>query len=189
MSHEDQTRWDEKHRRSLTAPVIQPPPPPPLFAHVEHLFPSQGSALDIACGRGEGAVWLASRGLTYRGADISPVAIEMARKFASAYPFGGRCSFEVWDLDRGLPPGEPVELIFCHMFRPKALYEAMIGRVRPGGLLAIAALSEVGGQSGAYRCKPGELRGAFGHLDILDEGEGDGVARILVRKTASSQTL
>lgn len=186
MSEEDRRRWDDKHRRSVPPPAIEPPPPPPLFAHVEQHFPTEGRALDIACGRGEGAVWLASRGLDYRGIDVSPVAVEMARSFASAYSYGDRCSFEVWDVDDGLPPGKPVDLLFCHMFRPVGLYGEMIERVAPGGVVAVAALSEVGGKTGPYRCEPGELRLAFGGLEILDEGEGDGVVRILARKRRSS---
>lgn len=182
MSREDQQTWDRKHSRSMPAPVIQPPPPPPLFAHVEQEFPREGRALEIACGRGEGAVWLASRGLDYHGVDVSPVAIDMARRFVDAYRLGDRCRLEVWDLNEGLPPGEPVDLLFCHMFRDPRLYEGMIERVMPGGLVAMAVLSVVGGQAGAYRARPGELRNAFGHLDVLDEGEGDGVARILARK-------
>lgn len=183
MSGQDRRSWDRRHARSAPAPVLRPPPPPPLFAHVETLFPTKGEALDIACGRGEGAVWLAGRGLTCKGVDVSPVAIQKARSLAAAYGFGGRCRFEVWDLDDGLPPGDPVDLVFCHMFRDQHLYESMVNRVSPGGLVAIAVLSEVGGPSGDYRARRAELHDAFGHLEILDEGEGDGVARILVRRS------
>ena len=179
MSEEDREFWDGKHARSLLAPVIQPPPAPPLFAHVEDHFPTEGRALGIACGRGEGAVWLASRGLEYRGVDVSPVAIEMARSLVEAYGFEDRCRLEVWDLDRGLPPGDQVDVLFCHMFRDPRLYEPMIERVAPGGLIAVAVLSEVGGKRGDFRARPGELADAFGHLDVLDQGEGDGVARLL----------
>lgn len=182
MSREDQETWNRKHARSMPAPVIRPPPPPPLFAHVEKEFPREGKVLEIACGRGEGAVWLASRGLEYHGVDVSPVAIEMARGFVDAYRLGDRCRLEVWDLDEGLPPGDPVDLLFSHMFRDPALYQAMIHRVVPGGLLAVGVLSDVGGPPGEFRAGPGELREAFGHFDVVDEGEGDGVARILVRK-------
>jgi trans-aconitate methyltransferase len=136
VSSDDQRLWDDRHRQSIPAPVIEPPPPPPLFAHVADHFPTKGHALDIACGRGEGAVWLASRGLDYRGVDFSPVAIEMARQLVSNYPYADRCRFEVWDLDDGLPPGDQVDLLFCHMFRARDLYEPMIERVVPGGLIA-----------------------------------------------------
>lgn len=182
VSDKDRERWDHKHARSALAPVIEPPPAPPLFAHVEHHFPTEGRVLEIACGRGEGAVWLASRGLTYWGVDISPVAIDMARDLVGAYGFEDECHLQVWDLDDGLPPGDHVDLVFCHMFRDPGLYEAMVDRVAPDGLVAVAALSEVGGKPGEYRCGPGELRDAFGHLEVIDEGEGEGMARILVRK-------
>lgn len=171
---------------SLPSPVIEPPPAPPVFAHVSGLFPREGEALDIACGRGEAAVWLASRGMSYHGVDISPVAIEMASRLVAAYGLVGRCELHTWDLDDGLPPGDPVDLLFCHMFRDENLYGAMVDRVRPGGLLAVATLSEVAGQQGGFRARPGELRAAFGHLEILDEGESGGVARILVRKGEAS---
>jgi SAM-dependent methyltransferase len=182
MSRRDREHWDRKHSRSVPAPALNPPPPPPVFAHLEHHFPREGFALDIACGRGEGAAWLASRGMEYRGVDISPVAVRIAQALIAASGLSERCHFEVWDLDDGLPPGEPVDLLFCHMFRDPALYEAMVDRIGTGGLLAMAALSEVGAEPGEYRCRPGELRDAFRHLEIIDEGERQGLAWILAKK-------
>jgi hypothetical protein len=58
----------------------------------------------------------------------------------------------------------------------------MMERLAPGGLLAVAVLSEVGVGPGEFRVRPGELRDAFGRLEILDHGEGDGMARILARR-------
>lgn len=55
-------------------------------------------------------------------------------------------------------------------------------RLAPGGLLAVAVLSEVGVGLGEFRARPGELRESFGKLEILDQGEGDGMARILARR-------
>jgi SAM-dependent methyltransferase len=182
MSRKDREHWDRRHSRSAPAPALNPPPPPPVFAHLEHQFPEEGNALDIACGRGEGAVWLASRGMDYWGVDISPVAVRMAESLVAATGLSDRCRFEVWDLDDGLPPGESVDLLFCHMFRDPARYEAMADRIGTGGLLAMAALSEVGAEPGEYRCRPGELRDAFRHLEIIDEGEGQGLTWILARR-------
>lgn len=182
MSRDDQATWDRKHAQSMPAPVIEPPPRPPVFAHKAGEFPRQGTVLELACGRGEGAVWLAWRGLDYRGVDVSPVAIAAAKRFVGAYGLGEKCEFEVWDLDDGLPPGDRVDVLFCHMFRDPGLYPDMIDRLATGGLLAVAMLSEVEGTAGAYRAPPGELRRAFGHLDVLDEGEDQGIAWILARK-------
>lgn len=124
-------------------------------------------------------MWLAKRGMDYRGVDISPVAVGLARELTERSGVARRCSFEVFDLDEGLPPGPPVDLILCYLFRDRRLDRALVDRLVPGGILAVAVLSEVGHGPGEFRALPGELRAAFGHLDVLDEGEKQGVAWIL----------
>lgn len=52
-----------------------------LVAEVAGLEP--GSALDLACGEGQNAIWLAQRGWQVRGVDYSGVAIEKARARAA----------------------------------------------------------------------------------------------------------
>lgn len=183
MSESDRLHWDPRHAVAGMAEEVDNPPPPPAFAHVAHLFPTGGHALEMACGRGRGAVWLAKRGMSYSGIDVSPVAIGLARDLVEASGVGDRCHFEVHDLDHGLPEGDPVDLLLCYLFRKSPLHdEQMVGRLASGGLLAVACLSQVGASSpGKFHAPPGELREAFGHLDVLDEGESDGMARILVR--------
>ena len=126
-------------------------------------------------------MWLALRGMQVHAVDISPVAIEMARELAIANGVARRCRLDVWDLDEGLPPGPQMDLVICHMYRDPTLYKAMADRVAPGGLLAVAGLSEVGAGLGAFRATRGELRSAFTGLAVLSEGEGNGVAWLLGR--------
>lgn len=166
------------------APVLEPGPPPPVFARFAHLFPTAGRALDLACGRGRGTVWLAGRGMEVHAVDVSPVAIDLARRLAALSGVADRCRFEVADLDGGLPEGPPVDLILCTLFRDRRLDDAMIRRLAPGGLLAVAARSEVGAGPGRFRARAGELRDAFGALEVLVHGEGDGLAWILARRGA-----
>lgn len=52
-----------------------------LVAEVGELPP--GRALDLACGSGRNAVWLAARGWTVTGVDFSAVALEQARTLAA----------------------------------------------------------------------------------------------------------
>jgi hypothetical protein len=120
--------------------------------------------------------------MDYWGVDVSAVGIDLARKLTSLSGVADRCRFDVVDLDEGLPAGPPVDLLFCHLFRDPRLDRAMIERLAPGGLLAVAVLSEVGVGPGEFRARPGELRDAFGTLEIVDEGEGEGMARILARR-------
>ena len=72
---------------------------PQVFAPIEELFPVDDRALEIACGRGETAVWLAKRGMDVHGVDVSPVAIDLAGELALRSGVADRCKFEVWDLD------------------------------------------------------------------------------------------
>ena len=182
MSEADRKHWDKRHSASGLAPVLDDPPPPPVFARVEHLFPTRGRALELACGRGRGAVWLAKRGLDYWGVDVSPVAVELARELARLSGVDHRCRFDVVDLDNGLPEGPPVDLLFCYLFLDHRLDKAMMERLAPGGVLAVGVLSEVGHGPGEFRIRPGELLDSFGSLDVLDHGEGDGMAWLIARR-------
>lgn len=184
MSESDATRWDERHAHADHADVIGPPP---ALVELVDLLPSDGTALEPACGRGASAVWLAHRGLSVWGVDVSPVAIGAADRLAASAGVQDRCRFEVFDLDAGLPAGPPVDLVLCHLFRDESLYRPMLDRLAPGGVLAIAVLSEVGAGSGAFRATPGELVDAFAALDILEADEGNGVARLVGRKAARSE--
>ena len=177
MSDEDRAHWDPRYRDQGDAPAEAVPPP--AFADLEPLLPTKGGALELACGRGRGAVWLASRGLEVYAVDVSPVAIDLARKLAERLGLHPRCRFEVADLDRGLPPGPPVDLILCHLFRDPRLDATICSRLAPGGVLGIATLSEVGAKPGRFRARPGELRDAFTSLEIDFHDESDGLARLI----------
>lgn len=74
----DSTGWDERYAAS---DLVWSAGPnmflPPL---VESLVP--GSALDIACGEGRNAIWLARQGWDVTGVDFSPVGIGKAQRLA-----------------------------------------------------------------------------------------------------------
>lgn len=178
MVAQDRERWDERYAAAGPAPA---PELPEVFRPHERAFPTSGTALDVACGRGQASVWLARRGLEVWGLDVSPVAVRGARELADANGVASRCRFDVVDLDDGLPPGPPVDVIVCHLFRDARLDGALVERLAPGGLLAVAALSEVGAGPGAFRVRAGELRAAFRSLDVLADGEADGRAWLVAR--------
>ena len=182
MSEDDRQLWDQRYAQGGLAPVGDHGPPP-AFASAQHLFPSEGLALDIACGRGRASVWLAMRGMDVLGVDVSPVAIDLARELARLGGVTDRCRFVVHDLDDGIPAGPPVNLVLCHKFRDPDLDPALMERLAPEGLLAVATLSEVETGPGRFRARPGELREAFGSLEVLAEGEADGMAWLIGRKS------
>ena len=181
MSDDDRARWDERYVSRGSAAVTAVGPPP-VFAAFEHSFPTAGHALDLACGQGAFTVWLAQRGLTVSGVDVSTTAVEQARDLARRSGVGERCRFDVMDLDDGLPDGPLVDVLVCHRFRDPRLDDAIIDRLTPGGLLAVSALSEVGAGPGRFRAAPGELTTAFAGFDVITAGEGDGEAWLLARR-------
>ena len=181
VSDEDRIRWDGRYGQG-DPPFDDDVALPAAFRPYADLFPHSGSALDVACGRGVLSVWLALRGLTVRGIDVSGVAIGAARALALRHAVGPRCRFDTVDLDGGLPAGDPVDLLCCIRFRNTALYPQMMERLAPGGLLAISVLSEVGGTPGDFRARPGELTQAFGALKVLATGESNGEAWLLARR-------
>ncbi|VEG47501.1 methyltransferase [Mycolicibacterium chitae] len=145
------------------------------------MFPTTGHALELACGAGAASVWLARRGMTVHGVDISGVAVDQARDLAARTGVGDNCRFDVVDLDDGLPAGPPADVILCNRFRDPRLDRAILDRLAPGGLFAITALSEVGAAPGRFRAEPGELTAAFAPLKVIAAGEGDGEAWLLAR--------
>ena len=184
MSSGDAQRWDDRYTALAAA---SEPGPPSAFSHLADRFPTEGAALELACGTGQASVWLAQRGMIVTGLDVSPVAIERAVALAAESGVANRCSFLAHDLDQGLPQDGSLmglDLVLCHMFRDPALDAELVDRLAPGGLLAIAVLSEVGAQPGRFRARPGELRDSFGDLDVLDAGERDGRAWLLGRLLA-----
>ncbi|WP_408632954.1 class I SAM-dependent methyltransferase [Mycolicibacterium mengxianglii] len=181
VSAQDRTRWDQRYTRGtpLTPADVAVPAP---FSRFAEMFPTSGHALDLACGRGLSAIWLAQRGMSVFGLDISPVAIADARDLAQRCGVDQQCRFEVTDLDGGLPPGPPAEVIVCHMFRDPRLDRAILQRLVPGGLLAVSALSEVGAHPGPFRVRADELETAFAALEVIAAGAGDGTAWLLGRR-------
>lgn len=173
-------RWDDRYAAQGPAGSDEVGPPA-AFADVAGHFPTTGTGLDLACGRGGAAVWLAQRGLRVLGVDVSAVAIEQARDLAQRCGVADRTRFDVVDLDDGLPAGPPADVIVCAQFSDRRLDAPIRSRLAAGGLLAVSVLSEVGATPGRYRAAPGELTAAFGDLEVLTAGEADGRAWLLGR--------
>ncbi len=180
MSARDVERWNARHA-GVGADV---PMPPDALRGRPQLLPAAGAALDVACGRGAVAVWLALRGFTVDAVDASDVGLAAAADLATRH--GVSAGLRCWthDLDAGLPPGctGPYEVIVCQRFRDPELYPELAGRLAVGGLLVVTVLSEVGDSGGPWRAAPGELVAAFTGWELLAHREADGEASLLARR-------
>jgi SAM-dependent methyltransferase len=107
-----------------------------LVAEVAGLTP--GKVLDVGCGEGADAIWLASRGWAVTAIDISEVALGRAR--AAADLAGVAVEWSCGDALQIALPARSFDLVSMHYpALPKSAGEvavrALLTTVRPGGLL------------------------------------------------------
>jgi SAM-dependent methyltransferase len=101
-----------------------------------------GRALDLGCGEGGDACWLAERGWTVAAVDISDTALQRAAADADARGLGDRIEFAQHDLSDSFPDGtfDLISAQFLHstipLDRPRILKNAA-DAVRPNGRLLI----------------------------------------------------
>jgi SAM-dependent methyltransferase len=134
MSHEE--AWDARYAESQR--TWSGNPNAALTAETSDLTP--GRALDLGCGEGADAVWLAQRGWQVTAVDISGVALARAARHAT--DAGVTIDFQRRDLEESFPDGEwdLISAQFLHFWgefdREKILRRAAAA-VAPGGVLLI----------------------------------------------------
>jgi SAM-dependent methyltransferase len=82
---------------------------PNQFLPIEVTDLKVGSAVDLACGEGRNAVWLAKQGWTVTGVDFSSVGVEKGRKLASDN--GVDATWVVADATTWEPPETGFDLV------------------------------------------------------------------------------
>lgn len=174
MSAAERDKWDARYRdgayRDRTHPTA-------LLGEWLPRLP-RGRALDVACGAGRNALYLAANGYTVTALDISSVALEGGRR--SAEERGLSVEWLCADLDDdpelALPPG-PFELIVWVRYVHRSLMPHLVARLAPGGALVceqhLSCDAPVAGPtSPAFRLAPGELRSSALGLRIEHLFEG-----------------
>jgi SAM-dependent methyltransferase len=154
---------------------------------VQHggLLPREGRALDVACGRGRHAIWLAERGLTTVAVDRNADAIREVNDAARERGLPLRA--EVRDLESGVNPFRDdaafdVIVVVHYLHRP--LFPALLDALAPGGLLVYETFTRAQAARGKptnpdFLLKPGELIGLVRPLDVLASREGDFDGRMI----------
>jgi SAM-dependent methyltransferase len=102
-----------------------------------------GSALDLACGEGRNAVWLAGRGWTVTGVDFSEVALAKARALAERRGVEG-VRLVTADLTTFVPARGAFDLVVvAYLQLPAAalgpILDRAIDAVAPGGTFFLVA--------------------------------------------------
>jgi SAM-dependent methyltransferase len=127
-----------------------------------------GRALDLACGTGRHAIFLAQNGWNVTAVDNSAVGVEIAR--ARAAETGLKIDFRVADLEKGeFEIGSGAYDLICDFYYlQRDLSPAMKAGVRPGGMvISTVHIYGEGEETEGFLLKEGELRTFFEDLDIL----------------------
>lgn len=194
MSDADRDRWNERYR--LGAYADREHPSPWLVACLPRA--PTGRALDVACGAGRNALFLAERGYAVTGVDISAEALSRAGQ--SARTRGLEVEWIEHDLDAGPGVRGPFDLIVLIRYVDPALLRILCRELVPSGCIVVeehlaTERDDVAGpRTPAFRVPSGALRRAAADLDVIDSFEGevsdpDGrpavVARLFARRPGS----
>jgi tellurite methyltransferase len=166
------TGWEERYRSGQSsAEYLEAAPTPLLVETVRHLAP--GKALDLACGAGRNALWLAEHGWRVTAVDGASAAIEILRSRASER--GVTVDARVADLEKGEYRIERSAwdlITICYYLQRNLFQPAKLGLVPGGILVAIVHITEPGEQPTEHRLRPGELARYFEGWRILHRHEG-----------------
>jgi 2-polyprenyl-3-methyl-5-hydroxy-6-metoxy-1,4-benzoquinol methylase len=134
----DREQWDERY--SGEELVWTSTPNQFLVSEVADL--PAGSAVDLACGEGRNAVWLAERGWMVTGVDFSSVVLAKAQRLAESRQVDVRWVESAVDEWRAPSEGFDLVAVFYlqlpHPQRSVAL-TAAAASVAPGGMLLVVA--------------------------------------------------
>lgn len=169
-SDERQAKWETRYRELTDHPLQAAR----VLRDNTFLLPSRGEALDLACGRGGNALFLAERGLDVTAWDFATGAIKALQEGANER--GLSLKAEVRDVISEPPQAAGFDVICVSYFLDRDLAPAIKAALRPGGLLFYetfvrAAVSEQGPGNPQYRLAPNELLHLFAGLQVVDYRE------------------
>ena len=166
-------RWNTRYQQTTTREIE----PARVLAENQHLLPTAGRALDLACGRGGNAHLLAEHGLETSAWDISEVAVAQVQNISQQDRLPLQA--EVRDVSLHPPVPNSFDVIVVSRFLDRDLVPALIAALKLNGLLFYQTFtrdaSEADGpKNPAYLLAPQELLALFRPLRILcyrEEGQ------------------
>jgi tellurite methyltransferase len=159
----DAPDWDERYASGKYSSAS---PHKLLISLVKDLKP--GKALDLACGAGRHAVFLAENGWRVTAVDNSPVGIEIAGRRAKEKAV--EIDFVIADLEKGefRPEESAYDLICDFYYLQRELFAVMKRSLKPGGIVVSTIhIYGEGEKKGRFLLREGELREFFGDFEIL----------------------
>ncbi len=168
----DRETWDARYAGTDTLWSFEPNRF--LVGEVEPLRP--GRALDLACGEGRNALWLASRGWRVTAVDFSQVALDRGHEMADRR--GLAVEWIAADIMAWTPPQRAFDLVaILYLQLPQRQLGPVLRRaadaVAPGGVLLVVGHDSAnlaggygGPQDAALLFTPGDVAAELGGLRV-----------------------
>jgi SAM-dependent methyltransferase len=130
--------WDARYAQSDR--IWSGEPNTVLVAEITDLEP--GRALDLGCGEGGDAIWLARQGWRVTATDVSRVVLDRAARYAAAAEVADRIDWQWHDLAVSFPAGTfdlvSAHFLHSHLEMPREeILRTAAAAVAPGGVLLI----------------------------------------------------
>jgi tellurite methyltransferase len=155
-----------------------------------------GRTLDVACGSGRNAIFLAEHGFAVTAIDLAQEALELLGQEAARRSLAIETRRVDLEANPLLPAG-PFDLVTGFFYLHRPLLPLLRELVRPGGLMVLRTFSRAGPFPGGpgnpdFVLNPGELLEIFRDWEILlhEEGlepakKGGSLAGIVARRPAA----
>ena len=168
---DQQIKWNQRYA-SLEDESL--PRPADVLLNYQHLLPETGVALDLACGLGGNALFLAQRGLEAYAWDISNVVIEKLTGLAASKKVLVRA--QVRDVVTQPPSAQGYDVIVVSRFLQRPLIPNIVAALNSSGLVFYQTFiqektGDIGPSNPEYLLAENELLKLFSGLRILDYRE------------------
>lgn len=170
----DIERWNRKYAAADSAPEVEP-----LLLDYRCLLNGKGSALDVACGRGQNTVYLASLGFEVMGIDGSLVGLRHCQRALERS--GLKAGLIAADLEEFPLPHDRFDVVLVVRFLDRALIPSLKETLKPDGLLIYATYNRnvLHRRPTLNKCfvlELGELLDLFADFRIIATNDSKGLA-------------
>ena len=175
MSNADIIKWDAKYRSSEAIVSIEPEQE---LLEYDSILPQSGQALDLACGLGKNALFLAQRGFDVTAIDGSDQGLDKLLDSARVHGLAHKIKTRQADLDQYRLEVSYFDLILVVRYLNLDLFAAIESALKPGGILIYKTfnrniLKQRPGFNPAYTIETAVLKGAFPSLEIIADNQND----------------
>jgi SAM-dependent methyltransferase len=177
VSADNKSKWDNIYTRgshNTTNPAT-------VLLENKHLLPGTGVALDVACGAGSNALFLAQHGLDVHAWDISTIAISKLEIINQELKLGIDCQQR--DIVAEPPEPDSFDIITVSKFLDRKLIPHLINALKENGLVFYQTFiqdkrDDTGPSTLAYRLESNELLQLFSQLKLIVYREEGRIGRL-----------